>query len=77
MCTVHGVTQGGGKQAKVGKLEFIGGNIPADLKKRFEAVAHRNERNVTRELRMALRAHVERHENDAELHDGQSNDGAA
>ena len=60
--------------SNVERLKFIGGNIPADLKARFDAVAAANERDVSKELRVAIRAHVEAHEIRT---DGEANGGAA
>jgi hypothetical protein len=54
-----------GRKASVEKLAFIGGNVPEDLKERFEAVAKANNRDKAKELRVALRAHVEAHERSA------------
>jgi hypothetical protein len=45
------------------QMSFIGGNLPADLADRFARVAERNERKVAAELRVAIRSHVEAHEN--------------
>lgn len=46
----------------VSEMKFVGGNVPADLKGRLEAVAEANERTVAQELRIAIREYVERHE---------------
>jgi predicted transcriptional regulator len=60
---------------KVERMAFIGGNVPADLKLRLEKVAADNDRDISKELRRAIRAHVEAHE--SLRTDGEANGGAA
>lgn len=48
--------------ATVTKTVHIGGQVPEPLAQQFATIAHENERAVAAELRLALKAHVERHE---------------
>jgi predicted transcriptional regulator len=42
-------------ESAVVKTVLLGCYVPPDLKKRFEKVAHENERTVSAQLRVALR----------------------
>lgn len=46
-------------------MAFAGTNIPADQMERLEALAKRNERSKSAEIRIAIREHLERHERNA------------
>lgn len=53
------------KTPKVERVAFVGGNIPGGLRDRLKAVADANDRSIAKELRRAVQAHVEAHEQDA------------
>jgi predicted DNA-binding protein len=46
------------------KIVWVGGQVPAQLSERLKRVADQNERSMAAELRVAVRAHVEAHENE-------------
>lgn len=46
-------------------LVFLTSQVPKDLKDRLRALADENERNLSAQLRVAIREHLERHERKA------------
>lgn len=38
--------------------EIVGAKIPVDLKAQLVALAHRRERNISQEVRLAIRSHL-------------------
>lgn len=43
-------------------MKFLGANIPADDKDRFDALAKSNDRKTSDEIRRMVREYLERHE---------------
>jgi hypothetical protein len=44
----------------VTQMKIVGAQVPADLADQFAEVAKANERTVSAELRVAIRAHIDR-----------------
>jgi predicted transcriptional regulator len=44
----------------VTQMKLVGAQVPADLADQFSEVARANERSVSAELRVAIRAHIDR-----------------
>lgn len=57
--------RGGGPVAGVTATTFIGAQIPTNLSERLSEIAKGNERSVSAEVRLALKAHIEKHDQEA------------